>query len=55
MSNAAKNIIVRVVKNRLAAGEEFGDIMKLYPKLTEEEVGEIKLTLKDYLQEAESE
>lgn len=42
MSNAAKNIIVRVVKHKLAAGEKFEDITKLYSKLTEEEIEEIK-------------
>lgn len=42
MSNAVKNIMVRAVKNRLAAGETFEDIVKSYPKLMTEEVEEIK-------------
>ncbi len=42
MNNAVKNIIVRVVKNRMAAGETFKDIVKNYPKLTKEEIAEIK-------------
>ncbi len=45
MSNAAKNIIARVVKNRLATGEKLKDVMKLYPKLTAEEIKEIKAIL----------
>lgn len=45
MSNAVKNIIVRVVKNKLAAGEKFEDVMKLYPKLTKAEITEIKEAL----------
>lgn len=42
MSNAAKNIIVRVVKNKLAAGETFEDIIKSYPRLANEEIEEIR-------------
>ena len=34
MSKAVKNIIVRVVKNRMAAGEAFEEIIKNYPRLT---------------------
>ena len=45
MSNAARNIIVRVVKNKLAAGEKFENIMKSYPKLTKAEITEIKEAL----------
>ncbi len=46
MSNVAKNIMVRVVKSRLAAGEMFEDIIKSYPRLTETEINEIKSTLR---------
>lgn len=42
MSNAVKNIIVRVVKNKMAAGEKFEDIIKLYPRLTKDEIEEIR-------------
>ena len=42
MSKAVKNIIVRVIRNRMAAGEQFEDIIKDYPKLTEAEIAEIK-------------
>ena len=45
MNNAVKNIIVRVVKNRMAAGETFKDIVKNYPKLTKEEIAEILIFL----------
>ena len=46
MSNVAKNIMVRDVKSRMAAGETFEDIIKSYPRLTETEVNEIKSTLR---------
>jgi Protein of unknown function (DUF433). len=42
MSKAVKNIIVRVVKNRMAAGEAFEEIIKSYPRLTKDEIKEIK-------------
>lgn len=45
MSRAVKNIIVRVIKNRMAAGEQFEDIIKDYPKLTDQEITEIKEAL----------
>ena len=40
-----KNIIVRVIKNRMAAGEQFEDIIKDYPRLTQDEIAEIKKAL----------
>ena len=46
MSNVAKNIMVRVVKSRMAAGETFEDIIKSYPRLTKTEINEIKRTLR---------
>ena len=42
MRTAARNIIVRVVRNRLAAGENFEDIIKSYPKLNKENIKEIE-------------
>ena len=45
MNNTAKNIMVRVVKNRMAAGEKFEDIIKSYPRLTKDEIEEIKKEL----------
>ncbi len=42
MSNLVKNIVIRVVKNRMAAGATFEDIIKSYPKLTKAEIKEIK-------------
>lgn len=37
MSNAAKKIMVRVIKRRMSEGERLEDILISYPKLTEEE------------------
>ena len=45
MSKAVKNIIVRVIRNRMAAGEQFDDIIKDYPRLTQDEIAEIKKAL----------
>lgn len=42
MSNAVKNIMIRAIKNRMAAGEEFEDIIKSYPRLTAEEIKELE-------------
>ena len=45
MSNAAKNIMVRAIKNRIAAGEEIEEIIKSYPRLTQEDIEEIEKEL----------
>lgn len=45
MSNAVKNVMLRVISKRLAAGEEFEDIIKSYPKLTQNEIEEIRKEL----------
>lgn len=42
MSNAVKNIMVRAISKRLAAGEKFEDIIKSYPRLTPKEIEEIR-------------
>ena len=42
MSNAAKNIFVRVIKRRMAAGESLDDILDSYPKLTDTEKEELR-------------
>lgn len=42
MSNAAKNIMVRVIKRRMAEGEKLEDILTSYPKLTEKEIRELR-------------
>lgn len=42
MSNAAKNIFVRVIKRRMAAGESLDDILDSYPKLTDAEKEELR-------------
>jgi uncharacterized protein (DUF433 family) len=41
MSNAIKKIIIRVVKNRMAAGEDIETIWESYPKITKKEKSEI--------------
>ena len=42
MSNASKNIMVRVIKRRMADGENLDDILESYPRLTEEEKQELR-------------
>lgn len=42
MSNAAKNIFVRVIKRRMASGESLDDILDSYPKLTDAEKEELR-------------
>ena len=42
MNKAVKNIMLRVIRNRMAAGETVDDILADYPKLTEEEKAELK-------------
>lgn len=42
MSNAAKNIFIRVIKRRMAAGESLDDILDSYPKLTDTEKEELR-------------
>lgn len=45
MSNAVKNIVIRVIKARLEEGGKFEDAIKAYPRLTKDEVREIKAAL----------
>lgn len=47
MSTAVKNIMMRVIKNRMTAGELLKDILSDYPKLTEKE----KMELEDAVSE----
>ena len=42
MNKAVKSIMLRVIRNRIAAGETVDDILTDYPKLTEEEKAELK-------------
>ena len=42
MNKAVKNIMLRVIRNRIAEGETVDDILADYPKLTEEERAELK-------------
>ena len=42
MNKAVKNIMLRVIRNRIVEGETVDDILSDYPKLTEEEKAELK-------------
>ena len=42
MNKAVKNIMLRVIRNRMAAEETVDDILSDYPKLTDEEKTELK-------------
>ena len=42
MSKSAKKLMIRVINNRMAAGETFDEIIADYPKLTPEEIAELK-------------
>ncbi len=42
MSNAAKNIMLRVIRRRMTEGEELEDILDGYPKLTDAEKEELR-------------
>lgn len=46
MSNAVKNIMVRAISKRMEAGEKFEDVIKNYPRLTTDEIEEIKKKLR---------
>jgi len=41
MSKVIKNIVIRAVKNRMAEGETFEDIIESYPGLKKSEIAEI--------------
>lgn len=42
MSNAARNIFIRVIKRRIAAGESLDGVLASYPKLTDAEKKELR-------------
>ena len=42
MSNAAKNLLGRVIKRRMAEGESLDEILDGYPKLTDAEKEELR-------------
>lgn len=42
MNNAIKNVMLRVISKRVAAGEKFEDIIKDYPRLAQDEIAEIR-------------
>lgn len=42
MTKIQKNIVVRAIKARMKQGEKLEDILKSYPKLTEDEKKELK-------------
>lgn len=45
MSNAMLKIYTRVFKRRMETGESFEDIIADYPKLTDQEIADIKQAL----------
>lgn len=45
MSNAAKNIMLRVIRRRMAEGEELEDILAGYHKLTDAEKEELRAAI----------
>lgn len=47
MSNAAKNIMLRVIRRRMEEGEELEDILASYPKLTDAEKEELRAAITD--------
>ena len=47
MSNAAKNIMLRVIRRRMAEGEELEDILAGYPTLTDAEKEELRAAITD--------
>lgn len=42
MSKSAKNIMIRVIKRRMVAGETFDAIIIDYQKLTEDDIAELR-------------
>ena len=47
MSNAKLKIMVNVFRRRIGAGETFEDIAESYPKLTSEDLEQIKSALRN--------
>ena len=45
MSKVVKNIMLRVIRRRMAEGESVEEILADYPKLTEDEKSELKEAL----------
>lgn len=45
MSNSAKNIMLRVIRRRMAKGEELEDILAGYSKLTDAEKEELRAAI----------
>lgn len=42
MSKSMRNIMIRVITNRINNGEMFENIILDYPKLTEEEINDLR-------------
>ena len=42
MSTAVKNTVIRVITRKMSQGETFDEIVARYPKLTAEEVEELR-------------
>lgn len=47
MSNAKKNIFIRVIKKRMDEGESLEDILLRYPKLSESDKMELRNEFKE--------
>lgn len=47
MNKSVKNIIVRVIKNRLEDGEDLESIIKSYPGLSSDEINEVRAALEE--------
>lgn len=46
MGNAIKNIMLRAINKRLAAGEKLEDIIKSYPRLSNSDIAELEKEIK---------
>ena len=42
MSKAMRNLMIRVITKRMKAGETFDEIIADYPKLTEDEIEDLR-------------
>ena len=47
MSKSMRNLMIRVIRKRMNAGETFDEIIEDYPKLTKEEVEDLRAAVVD--------
>ena len=45
MSKAMRNVMIRVITKRINNGETFDDVIVDYPKLTEDEIDDLRKTI----------